>query len=163
MCQHWKSPKMLKFRMVEALFRLRLTKNQIIQNKQQKSITYMYTHNHIVDLCVHNDYQLFENDNHHKWQLIHTTKIISSEVNRKYPLHGYCLAPPERLFSFFLPLSTVHLFQSLVNEIVWIPNSRFRLQGPWRYNKTETPHNTESQPSNSQICWCLNNDWLRGT
>ena len=86
--------------MVEALFRLRLTKNQIIQNKQQKSITYMYTHNHIVDVCVHNDYQLFENDNHHKWQLIHTTKIICSEVNRKYTLHSYCLAPPERLFSF---------------------------------------------------------------
>ena len=59
------------------LRRLRLTKNQIIQNKQQKSITYMYTHNHIVDLCVHNDYQFFENDNHHKWQHIHTTKIIS--------------------------------------------------------------------------------------
>ena len=38
---------------------------------------YMYTHNHIVDLCVHNDYQIFENDNHHKWQHIHTTEIIS--------------------------------------------------------------------------------------
>ena len=74
---------MLKFRMVEALFRLRLTKNQIIQNKQQKSITYMYTHNHIVDICVHNDYQIFENDNHHKYQHIHRPKIICFEV-REY-------------------------------------------------------------------------------
>ena len=60
-------------------------------------------------------------------------------------------------------MGTVHSLQSLVNEIGWIPNSRIRLHGPWQHNKTETPHNTQSQPSNSQICWCLNNNRLRRT